>query len=96
MAKYNNITLATTTTLTPKAKGKGSVRSIHITNNSTYEATATIFIDDGTDQFYFIKNLVIPTGVAVLLDDSIPFDSTTYNLKITNTGTSPDLTVILR
>lgn len=96
MAKYNNITQAVTTTLTPRVKGKGNINSIYISNNSVNDATVTVYIDDDTNQYYFIKSLVIPTEVAVVLDDSIPFDSTTYSLKITNTGTSPDLTVILR
>lgn len=96
MAKYNNITTATTTTLTSKAQGKGAVSSVYISNNSANQATVSVYIDDATTQHYFIKNVVIPTATSLLLNDSIPFDSLTYQLKITNSGTSPDLTVILK
>jgi len=95
MAKYNNITTATTTTLTLKASGRGGVSRVQISNNSVNEATVSLFLDDGTNQHYFVKNVVIPTGVALLLNDSIPFDSLVYELKITNSGASPDLTLII-
>jgi hypothetical protein len=96
MAIRTNISSATTTTLTPKAKGKGSIHSIYISNNSTNDATVSVYVDDDTNQYYFIKNLTVPNATAVVLDESIPFDSEIYVLKITNTGTSPNLTVILK
>jgi len=95
MAKYNNITTATTTTLTQKSQGKGSITSVSISNNSVNESTVSLFLDSGTSQFYFIKNVVIPSGVSLLINDNIPFDSLVYELKITNSGTSPDITLIL-
>lgn len=95
MAKYNNITTATTTTLTKKSQGKGSITSVSISNNSVNESTVSLFLDSGTSQFYFIKNVVIPSGVSLLINDNVPFDSLVYELKITNSGTSPDITLIL-
>jgi hypothetical protein len=95
MAKYTNITTATSTTLTLKSAGKGGVSRVQISNNSSSEATISLFLDNGTNQHYFVKNVVIPTGVALLLNDSIPFDSLVYELKITNSGTSPDLTLVI-
>ncbi len=94
MAKYNNITTATTTTLTSSKAGKGNITNVYTSNNSANDATVSVFLDDGTNQNYFIKNVVIPSGVALLLNDSIPFDALLFQLKITNSGTAPDLTVI--
>ena len=42
------------------------------------------------------KNVTIPKGVTLVLDDNLAFDSSLYSLKIYNTGTSPALTIIIK
>lgn len=95
MAKYNKITTADTHTLTPIAPGFGSISSIYISNNDTNSTDINVFLDAGTNQYYFVKGLNVPANTSLVLNDSIPFDSTTYSLKITNTSLTPDLTVII-
>jgi len=95
MAKYNNIVTADTHTLTPLASGFGSISSIHISNNDSNSTDIDVFLDTGTNQYYFVKGLNVPANTSLVLDDSIPFDSNTYSLKITNTGLTPNLTVII-
>jgi len=96
MAIYKNIASATTTTLTVKKVSKGNISKMLIANRSANSASVSVFLDDGTKQYYFIRGVVIPNGVSLLLDDAIAFDSTVYQLKITNTGTAPLIDVIIR
>jgi hypothetical protein len=97
MLVYKNITSETTTTLITKG---GSVTkrisSILISNNSSNNATGVcVDLYDGTNVFYFIRDIVIPTQVSLLLEDYVSFDSEKYNLRISNAGTNPNLTVII-
>tara|TARA_R100000030_G_scaffold95155_1_gene82437 strand:+ start:279 stop:569 length:291 start_codon:yes stop_codon:yes gene_type:complete len=96
MAIYKNIASATTTTLTVKKVSKGNISKMLIANRSANPASVSVFLDDGTKQYYFIRGVVIPSGVSLLLDDAIAFDSTVYQLKITNTGTAPLIDVTIR
>ena len=100
MAIYKNITSADTHILIPKTKADGGnerkINKMTIANNSSNAATVSVCIDPVTaSPFYFIKNVVIPSGVTLVLDDSLSFNSNTYKLRIDNTGTSPSLTVIV-
>ena len=100
MAIYTNITTATSTILIPKTKADGGndrkINKITVANNSSNVATVSVCVDPVTaSPFYFIKNVKIPTGATLVLDDSLSFNSNTYKLRIDNTGTSPDLTVII-
>jgi hypothetical protein len=70
--------------------------SILISNNSSNNATGVcVDLYDGTNVFYFIRDIVIPTQVSLLLEDYVSFDSEKYNLRISNAGTNPNLTVII-
>ena len=73
----------------------GNINKINISNNSANPVTVNIDYHDGTNSFYLIKNVVIPAGVALVLDDCGKFNSAEYSLRIHNTGSSPDLTVII-
>lgn len=95
MAIYKNITSATTTILSSNTVSSGNISKILISNNSTNEATVSVFFSDSVNnKFHLIRNAVIPPKVSLVLEDNIAFPSTTYTLKILNSGTSPDLTVI--
>ena len=55
-----------------------------------------LFLEDASDvDWYIMKNVTIPKGVTLVLDDNLAFDSSLYSLKIYNTGTSPSLTIII-
>jgi len=72
----------------------GNISKIIISNNSDNPATIIIdLFDGGSTVFYICKNVVIPKGVVLVLDNDLAFSSTRFNLRIYNTGTSPDLTI---
>tara|TARA_R100000655_G_scaffold81079_1_gene120514 strand:+ start:317 stop:613 length:297 start_codon:yes stop_codon:yes gene_type:complete len=98
MGIYKNITSATTTTLITKGGStKGNIRKILISNNSSNNATdVSVNLYDGTNVFYLIRDIVIPSKVALVLEDNVSFDSKVYNLRISNAGTSPDISVIIK
>ena len=101
MAIYKNITSSPTeTTLITKGSNvSGNIKKISIANFSddVGGATVNLFLEDASDvDWYIMKNVVIPKGVTLVLDDNLAFDSSQYNLKIYNTGTSPALTIIIK
>ena len=98
MAIYKAITSATTTNLITKGKGtNGSIQKITICNNSANAATISVGLDPVTSGlFYFIKNVIIPSGATLVLNDNLAFNSEKYHLRISNAGTSPDITVIIK
>ena len=100
MAIYKAITSATTTTLFEKNGSIGGViRKMTICNNSANPATSIsvhLWTGSGGDPVHpFIHNVTIPSGVTLVLEDNLSFDASVYNLRISNAGTSPDLTVII-
>lgn len=108
MAIYTNVTTSpATTTLIPisasrvesVAGGKGNIRKITIANFSDHAdgATVNLFLQNAAAaDFYFFKNVNIPKGASLVLDDNLSFDSSVYSLKMYSTGTSPALTVIIK
>ena len=94
---YKNITTETTTTLMTKgSSNSGLVNKILISNNSSSDASGVcVDLYDGTNVFYFIRDIVIPSKVSLVLEDNIAFDTKKYNLRISNAGTNPNLTVII-
>ena len=96
MGFYKNITTSTTTTLVDLSNRKGELSKIIIANQSANDATVSVYIDDNTNQYYYIKNLVIPTACSFVLEDNVAFDSLVYKLKITNSGGSPSLSIIAK
>ena len=104
MAIYKAITSATTTTLIAKVSTKsmrnsGMIKKMTICNNSANPATSIslhLWSGTGGDPVHpFIHNVTIPSGVSLVLKDGLGFDSSVYNLRISNAGPSPDLTVII-
>ena len=72
----------------------GNISKIIISNNSDTPATIKIDLFDGDSTvFYICKNVVIPKGVVLVLDNDLAFSSKRFNLRIYNTGTGPDLTI---
>ena len=100
---YKAITSATTTTLITKNRNvNGDINKILICNNSDNAATGIsvhLWSGVGGEPVHpFIHNVTIPSGATLILNDRaiLRFDSTKFNLRISNAGTSPDLTVIIK
>ena len=109
MSKIINITSPTTTTLLTKTdfsvysatnkrgSNNATVSKIIVANTSTNAATITIVVyetaGDNTS-FTLVRNLVIPAAVTFVWEEEFSFNVSTHDLKITNSGTSPGLTVI--
>ena len=108
MSKIINITSATTTTLLAKTdfsvysatnkrgSNNATVSKIIVANTSTNAATITIVVYEtaGAISFTLVRNLVIPAAVTFVWEEEFSFNVSTHDLKITNSGTSPGLTVI--
>ena len=104
MAIYTAITSATTTTLIAKVgtksmRNSGMIKKMTICNNSASPATSIsvhLWTGSGGDPVHpFIHNVTIPSGATLVLEDNLSFDASVYNLRISNAGTSPDITVII-
>ena len=103
MAQYTNITTSpATTTLIDRYSNKGgAMKLISINNFSDHAdgATVNLFLQNAAAaDFYFFKNVNIPKGASLVLDDPLllAFDVSIYSLKMLSTGTSPALTVIIK
>ena len=97
MAIYENYsTAAPHTLITKDGPLGGAIKKISISNNSANSSTIDLYLDDGSTQYYFCKNVTVPSGVTLIVDDNLGFDKSKYNLKITNAGTSPNITVIIK
>ena len=96
-AKYFAINSTTTTTLltvdvnNTAAQYTGLISSVRVSNNHGSDAAVVSLWLDGTTDYYIIKGVSIPAGVALDIDN-VSFDINTHTLKLTNTG-SNDLTV---
>ena len=106
MAVYKNISESGTTTTTLITKENlrtgtgpsGSINKITIANSSsTIEPIVIVFIYDGTNTYTFTRTS-IPVGAALVLEDNLSFDKSTYDLKILTYHASGtvDLTVIIK
>ena len=101
MAIYKAITSATTTTLIEKGGNQtGSITKMTICNNSANAATGIsvhLWSGVGGEPVHpFVHNVTIPSGATLVLDDNLGFKSNKYKLRISNAGTDPDLTVIIK
>tara|TARA_Y100000593_G_C4055834_1_gene211962 strand:- start:95 stop:403 length:309 start_codon:yes stop_codon:yes gene_type:complete len=100
-AKLVNVTTspATTTLITKGEKSVGLISKISIANFSDHAdgATVNVFLQNAAAvDYYFCKNVNIPKGATLVLDDNLSFNGSIYNLKMYSTGTSPALTVIIK
>ena len=101
MRIYTNVTTspATTTLIAKSDKVVGRINKITIANFSddANGATVNVFLQNAAAvDYYFCKNVNIPKGATLVLDDNLSFDGSIYNLKMYSTGTSPALTVIIK
>lgn len=101
MRIYTNVTTspATTTLIAKSDKVVGRINKITIANFSddANGATVNLFLQNAAAvDYYFCKNVNIPKGATLVLDDNLSFDGSVYDLKMYSTGTSPALTVIIK
>ena len=95
--RENYTNAAEHTLISKSSQWSGNIRKIMISNNSANPATGVhVHIYDGTTTYYYCKNVTIPSGTTLVLDDSVGFNSEVFDLKVTNAGTSPDITVIIK
>ena len=111
---YKNVTTAgapATTDLIAKGnKEVGRINKITISNNDGDQAdNVALFLEDetaaattnaGNIKYYFFKDVNIPQGASLVLDDNLAYDGSLYHLRITTTtagdGGTPDLTLIIK
>jgi hypothetical protein len=97
MAIYANIVQLTGQTLITSSDRHGSnLSKISIANTSnSHKAIVDVYLDDGTEHFYFIKHGTIDEGTSLILVDCLAFDRNRFDLKIDNTGNSAAVSVII-
>jgi len=92
----HHIASATTTTLIPQYGSGGKLNSITICNQHvSTTAVISLYLFDGTNDSYIAKNLSIPAGVTLVVEDVVAFDNSVLGMKLTNTGGTP-LSVIIK
>ena len=103
MAIYRNITSGTTTTLIAKDGAKGGIiKKITIANVDGHQAdNVCLYLEDASaNKFYVFKDLDIPYGVSLVVEDNLSFNSSVYSLKMitqnASDGGTPSLTVIIK
>tara|TARA_R110002020_G_scaffold79079_1_gene198435 strand:- start:31 stop:339 length:309 start_codon:yes stop_codon:yes gene_type:complete len=95
--RENYTNAAEHTLISKNSRWTGNIRKITISNNSANPATGVhVHIHDGTTTYYYCKNVTIPSGVTLVLNDNLAFNHELFDLKVTNAGTSPDITVIIK
>ena len=72
------------------------LRSMTLCNIHSAAATVTVFLSNSTDNWYIIKDVVIPVGSTLKLDsDELDYDGSVFNLYVKLGGTTP-VDVIIR
>tara|TARA_R100001591_G_scaffold70079_1_gene78700 strand:- start:18 stop:320 length:303 start_codon:yes stop_codon:yes gene_type:complete len=75
----------------------GFYKKILIANENTSNAVnVTIDLHDGTNTYTIIKEVEIPVKSSLVLEDNVEFSSKDFSLRITISGTSPEITVIVK
>tara|TARA_R100001082_G_C4229998_1_gene102811 strand:+ start:36 stop:356 length:321 start_codon:yes stop_codon:yes gene_type:complete len=86
-------------TLIPFEADRGKINNIMICNqHASTTATVSLHLDDilgATNDIYIIKNVEIPAGVTLAINDMFSFENTKHSLKVTNTGGIP-LSIIIK
>lgn len=106
MGKYINITttseiLINKDTTNTQVQYTGNIASISVCNNSASEAVVDLKLKAhdasvDTDEVYMLNSVKIPSGVTLLLDHDMKFNVNKYKLQFDNTGSNPDVTIIVK
>ena len=67
-----------------------------LANIHSASATVAVFLANSTDNWYILKNVVIPSGTTLKLDsDELDYDASVFNLYVKLGGSTP-VDVIIR
>jgi len=91
-----NITTTGDTTILAKGEDSGNITDIQVSNNNVNTETFSLKLYDGTNYFYIINGLALPGKTSFVIDHNIGFDSDFYDLIVTTTLSTPDLTIIIK
>ena len=93
----HHITSATTTTLIDTNSNRGGIGSISICNqHASNVINIDVYLDDGTNTSYIIKNVIVYGGTTLLLDHELAFDNSVLGLKLVTTGSGLPVSVIVK
>tara|TARA_R110002049_G_scaffold90707_4_gene227176 strand:- start:544 stop:867 length:324 start_codon:yes stop_codon:yes gene_type:complete len=84
---FHNITSTLTKNLLEVGEGISNLKSITIANvDATNDAKVDLFLNKGTDNFYILKNVLVPQESTLVLgaEDNISFNngSSGYSMRI--------------
>ena len=84
---FHNITTTLTQNLLEVGEGVSNLKSITIANiDATNDAKVDLFLNKGTDNFYILKNVLIPQETTLVLgpEDNISFNNgaSGYSMRI--------------
>tara|TARA_R110002167_G_scaffold348587_1_gene559975 strand:+ start:12 stop:662 length:651 start_codon:yes stop_codon:yes gene_type:complete len=93
---YNKITNSTQVNIIPIDTKTQALTSMTLANIHSGDASVTVFISNPTDNWYIIKDVVIPTGMTLKLEkDELDYDGDIFNLYVKLGGSTP-VDVIVR
>ena len=93
---YNKITNSTQVNIIPIDTKTQTLTSMTLANIHSGDASVTVFISNPTDNWYIIKDVVIPTGMTLKLEaDELDYDGDIFNLYVKLGGSTP-VDVIVR
>ena len=93
---YNKITNSTQVNIIPIDTKTQALTSMTLANIHSGDASVTVFISNPTDNWYIIKDVVIPTGMTLKLEkDELDYDGDVFNLYVKLGGSTP-VDVIVR
>jgi len=93
---YQKIADATQVNLIPINTKLKRLSSMTLANIHSGDATTSVFLANSTDNWYIIKDAVIPTGTTLKLEsDELDYDASIFNLYVKLGGSTP-VDVIIR
>ena len=93
---YNKIANATQVNLIPINTKTKRLNSMTLCNIHSGAATVTVFLSNPTDNWYIIKDVVVPVGSTLKLEsDELDYDGDIFNLYVKLGGSTP-VDVIVR
>ena len=93
---YNKITNSTQVKIIDIGTKTEKLTSMTLANIHSADASVTVFLANSTDNWYIIKDVVMPTGSTLKLEsDELDYDAETFNLYVKLGGSTP-VDVIVR
>ena len=87
---YEKIANATQVNVIPINTKLKRLNSMTLANIHSGDATVQVFLANSTDNWYIIKDVVIPTGTTLKLESNeLDYDADTFNLYVKLGGSTP-------